>query len=336
MLLWKMTRQELSAVRSSGVHSNSTATPRQGADRAQWEIPSHSDVLLNLNAPSLYLAEDETPPEWHKLRGVKHTMELKLRCTINSVPEPIGSYATPGAKVRSPGAGAGRSNAFDTVVVSEDAEYIPIGNNQGDEPFTLDVTLAGVGGLGLIARVASTSASSDTELPTGPYYLTYNMFGVTTDTDSFDSLEQPVFHPIIDSFRLQSCGGPGALFCMRCSPRGEAVRGRGYSSSYSSDRLRPSCRCCRCEGVPRRRARGSYPLHPASALTAPAEAELKVVADLFFSQLWPFALYVVTMSMRMGIKLSLKTAPDQASSAGQKDRSAIASAADAAAAGPTR
>ena len=30
-------------------------------------------VLLNLNAPALYQAEDETPPEWHKLRGVKHT-----------------------------------------------------------------------------------------------------------------------------------------------------------------------------------------------------------------------------------------------------------------------
>jgi hypothetical protein len=156
------------------------STTRRGQGTASDE-KSLGYVLLNLNSPNMYQAETDTSPVWHKLRGVPHTMELNIRATINSLPSSTSS------------SGAGRRNAFDDVVVSEDAEYIPIGTSGGQDVFSLDVTLAGVD---LLKGISTTVL--------GPYYLTYRMFGVVTETNPFDSLTSPIFHPIVDSFRVQS------------------------------------------------------------------------------------------------------------------------------------
>tara|TARA_B100000795_G_C22723980_1_gene408645 strand:+ start:585 stop:1148 length:564 start_codon:yes stop_codon:yes gene_type:complete len=112
------------------------------------------------------------------------TMELKLRATINTTLSTSPTHQST----------TGKRNAFDDVVVSEDAEFIPIGTGgaTATDVFTLDVTLAGVDQLKGIATTIS-----------GPYYLTYGMFGVVTETDTFDSLSHPIFHPIVDSFRVQ-------------------------------------------------------------------------------------------------------------------------------------
>jgi hypothetical protein len=156
------------------------STTRRGQGTASDE-QSLGYVLLNLNSPAMYASEADTSPTWHKLRGVSHTMELNIRATVNSLPSSISK------------SGAGRRNAFDDVVVSEEAEYIPIGTGGGTDVFTLDVTLAGVDALKGISTTVG-----------GPYYLTYRMFGVVTETDTFDSLVSPLFHPIVDSFRVQS------------------------------------------------------------------------------------------------------------------------------------
>lgn len=65
--------------------------------------------------------------------------------------------------------------------------HSPIGTGgaTATDVFTLDVTLAGVDQLKGIATTIS-----------GPYYLTYGMFGVVTETDTFDSLSHPIFHPM--------------------------------------------------------------------------------------------------------------------------------------------
>ena len=185
LLSWSLTKEQLNSVKAQGgslkLYCFSTTRRSQGTASDEQSL---GYILLNVNSPSMYQAEADTSPEWHKLRGVSRTMELKLRATINSsLPTNLGQR----------GLVTGRRNAFDDVVVSEDAEYIPIGSGGGNDVFTLDVTLAGVDALKGIATTVH-----------GPYYLTYGMFGVVTETDTFDSLSQPLFHPIVDSFRVQS------------------------------------------------------------------------------------------------------------------------------------
>ena len=267
VLLWKMTRQELSE--RLGYLKLCYSTTRR--DRAQWEIPSHSDTCSTQRAIATWLRTRRRRVA--QLRGVKHTMELKLRCTINKSQNPLdGQHLAPKS--------ISRRRGWPQQRVRHGCRLrrcrVHTHRKQGDEPFTLDVTLE-VGGLGLIARVASTSASSDTELPTGPYYLTYNMFGVTTDTDSFDSLEQPVFHPIIDSFRLQSCAADLAhFFAHEVLPLEVRLCGAGDTVLATAQiDCAPLAGAVGAKEFHGAELEGSYPLHPASALTAPAEAELK-------------------------------------------------------------
>ena len=110
LLSWSLTKEQLNSVKAQGgslkLYCFSTTRRSQGTASDEQSL---GYILLNVNSPSMYQAEADTSPEWHKLRGVSRTMELKLRATINSsLPTNLGQR----------GLVTGRRNAFDDVVVS--------------------------------------------------------------------------------------------------------------------------------------------------------------------------------------------------------------------------
>ena len=113
------------------------------------------------------------------------------------------------------------------------------------------------------------------------------MFGVITDTDSFDSLHQPLFHPIVDSFRVKSsaadlahffahevlplevrlCGAGGKVLAaaqIDCAPLAGAVGAKEFHGAELREATPSTCRrkcCCSCSSSGR-----NFKAHPFAAV----------------------------------------------------------------------
>lgn len=140
----------------------------------------------------------------------------------------------------------GSSDPGPPLPAGEDADFIPIGT-RGSEPgsraYTLSVSLAGVQRLGALlalARAASApppdrgtaaAAAAGAPPPLQQLWLSYKLFGVVVQTDSFPAApptaapgsgEQPdgfpLFPPISDSFALRSCVPDLAAFFSGAPP----------------------------------------------------------------------------------------------------------------------
>jgi len=183
-LAWSFTKEDLAQIKAKNpmvklyLYSSGAATAGAVANTNALGY-----VTVDLRSPTLYMSRGDIKPRWHKLSGgVSFGGELQLSAKISAK-----------ARERS----GGEVNPLESMVVSADASYIQIGNGENNRLYNLEVTLIASKGLGLLP-IAHEEDVSD------PFWLTYCMFGVVTETDKFERPDKPAFHPIVDSFRVRS------------------------------------------------------------------------------------------------------------------------------------
>ena len=183
-LAWSFTKEDLAQIKGKNpvvklyLYSSGAATAGAVANTNALGY-----VTVDLRSPTLYMSRGDIKPRWHKVSGgVSFGGELQLSAKISAK-----------ARERS----GGEVNPLESMVVSADASYIQIGNGENNRLYNLEVTLIASKGLGLLP-IAHEEDVSD------PFWLTYCMFGVVTETDKFERPDKPAFHPIVDSFQVRS------------------------------------------------------------------------------------------------------------------------------------